>query len=1038
MISCKGNRILSPLVSRYHYLSPCTSTSSIGCTRYASLPRAKPHEDELLKGNETIPLKPNPFPTNTINLERKARTRKNADTGLFLPETEVNLSAWHKMEPRGLISSYLQLSKSKLTMLITSTAAAGYLVGTGPISVPALLACSAGTALLSAAANACNQLLEAPYDAQMKRTQSRVLVVHRFSPLHALTFAGVTSAVGCGLLYSVCNPITAYLGAVNFLLYAGVYTPLKRMHIGCTWAGALVGAIPPLMGYAAASGTLDMASLCLAGILFSWQFPHFNGLSWNLRPDYSKAGYRVMCVTNERLCRVTSLRHSLALVGLCSIAAPLTGLTTVSFAIDSLPINALLVYLSYKFYKAPDSKNSRKLFFFSLLYLPVIMLLMVIGSMSSPGWSTSPQAHPPNFPQPLNGGRFYSKEYSQYEELTSGFVQGFEEPDYEPRPSQFKFQPSTTEFSRDSSSGNRMRPTVWNEKDVRLQNGTYPTSDSQIQETDILGDETSSGEEEEKAMKHRPQLHTVSDDVVASSSEEAESDDPEVLEQIERERIIEMYEKGPENPRIDDWENPDWDVYRKTDRHGFIHKEGLSEADRAKSEKERIETEIKREKKWLSMLSQWDAKRPVKKLNERVWKGVPLKLRIRVWPKLLGIEELKAQNRGDDIYVKLVDRARLISKDIKQIDLDINRTYRDNQTFRRRYDIKQRSLLNVLAAYSMYNTEIGYCQGMSQIVALFLMFLDEEEAFWCLHALMISERHSMHGFFVPGFPKLQRFEEHFQKILKKYKPKVYKQFEKEGIPYIYLTKWWFGCFLDRVPFPLALRLWDVFLYEGDTILMAMAINIMKMHERTIRKLTLETFMEFIQSTMAEDFQFPDDEVMKSLREVLTKLISDRTQRPPPPGPGALPERPTKAFGPVLARSLKEIQDQVSELRSRSSRANSVATGRTPQSRRRNDRNYQLPATPLKKDLNTGPSPINETAIPSHQVPFQDEHSGKMVFVVRGGDNDESPTADAEVKTPKRIPQLPSAEPPGVTHSANHITYVTIGDDEDADQWISRV
>ncbi|CAJ0948420.1 unnamed protein product, partial [Mesorhabditis belari] len=163
----------------------------------------------------------------------------------------------------------------------------------------------------------------------------------------------------------------------------------------------------------------------------------------------------------------------------------------------------------------------------------------------------------------------------------------------------------------------------------------------------------------------------ISDDVVASSSEEAKSDDPEVLEQIERERIIEMYEKGPEDPWIDDWENLDWDVYRKTDRHGFIHKEGLSEAERVQSEKERIETEIRREKKWLSMLSQCET--------------AGEKLRIRVWPKLLGIEELKAQSKGDDIYVKLVDRARLISKDIKQIDLDINRTYRDNQMFRRRY-----------------------------------------------------------------------------------------------------------------------------------------------------------------------------------------------------------------------------------------------------------------------------------------------------------------------------------------------------------------
>lgn len=83
---------------------------------------------------------------------------------------------------------------------------------------------------------------------------------------------------------------------------------MKRYHVGCTWVGALVGAIPPLMGYAALTGSLDSRALVLATILFSWQFPHFNGLSWNLRGDYSRAGYRVMCVENENLCRSTTLR----------------------------------------------------------------------------------------------------------------------------------------------------------------------------------------------------------------------------------------------------------------------------------------------------------------------------------------------------------------------------------------------------------------------------------------------------------------------------------------------------------------------------------------------------------------------------------------------------------------------------------------------------------------------------------------------------------------------------------------------------------
>lgn len=86
---------------------------------------------------------------------------------------------------------------------------------------------------------------------------------------------------------------------------------MKRYHVGCTWVGAIVGAIPPLMGYSALTGTIDARALVLAAILFSWQFPHFNGLSWNLRGDYSRAGYHVMCVKDEGLCRRTTLRYDL-------------------------------------------------------------------------------------------------------------------------------------------------------------------------------------------------------------------------------------------------------------------------------------------------------------------------------------------------------------------------------------------------------------------------------------------------------------------------------------------------------------------------------------------------------------------------------------------------------------------------------------------------------------------------------------------------------------------------------------------------------
>ena len=157
----------------------------------------------------------------------------------------------------------------------------------------------------------------------MNRTKNRVLVKCQVSPLHAMSFAICTAVTGGILLGALVNSTALYLGIANLLLYVCVYTPLKRITIANTWVGSIVGALPPLIGYASATGgTLDYGAGILAAILFSWQFPHFNSLSWNLRPDYSKAGYRMMSVTNPDLCKRVALRHSIALIAI-SIAAPL-------------------------------------------------------------------------------------------------------------------------------------------------------------------------------------------------------------------------------------------------------------------------------------------------------------------------------------------------------------------------------------------------------------------------------------------------------------------------------------------------------------------------------------------------------------------------------------------------------------------------------------------------------------------------------------------------------------------------------------------
>lgn len=178
-----------------------------------------------------------------------------------------------------------------------------------------------------------------------------------------MAFACAASLSGLGILYYGVNGLTATLGLTNLLLYTSVYTPLKRVSILNTWVGSigtfwcgfwkklvknercfLVGAIPPLMGWAACANYLGAGAFLMAALLYSWQFPHFNALSWNLRPDYSRAGYRMMAVTHPALCRRVALRHTVA-IQLLSIMAPLLETTNWWFLLECTPLNVYFIYL---------------------------------------------------------------------------------------------------------------------------------------------------------------------------------------------------------------------------------------------------------------------------------------------------------------------------------------------------------------------------------------------------------------------------------------------------------------------------------------------------------------------------------------------------------------------------------------------------------------------------------------------------------------------------------------------------------------------
>ncbi|XP_076855475.1 protoheme IX farnesyltransferase, mitochondrial [Brachyhypopomus gauderio] len=271
---------------------------------------------------------------------------------------------------------YARLSKVKLTALVVTTAAAGFAMAPVPFDPVLFVLASVGTGLSSCMANSINQYFEVPFDSNMNRTKNRPLVRGQISPLHAVSFALACGIPGVTLLTLAVNPLTGFLGALNIFLYTCCYTPLKRLSIVNTWVGSVVGAIPPIMGWTAATGMLEPGALLMGAILYSWQFPHFNALSWNLREDYSRGGYRMMSVTHPGLCRRVALRHSLGLQGICTLA-PVLDVTTWTFPLIALPINLYLSYLGFHFWAGADRQSARRLFFCSLWHLPMLLLLML-------------------------------------------------------------------------------------------------------------------------------------------------------------------------------------------------------------------------------------------------------------------------------------------------------------------------------------------------------------------------------------------------------------------------------------------------------------------------------------------------------------------------------------------------------------------------------------------------------------------------------------------------------------------------------------
>jgi len=296
--------------------------------------------------------------------------------------TAQSLSAAPVAE-KSWLSVFSELIKIRLTGLVLLTTLVGFYLGSHEaidytLMVHALL----GTSLLACGASALNQWWEREYDAKMRRTEDRPLPSGRLQPETVLLFGGACAVAGLIYLAVAVNLITAFLGALTLVTYVLIYTPLKRVTWLNTAIGAIPGALPPLMGWAAARDEVTGEGWALFAILFFWQIPHFLAIAWLYRDEYAKAGFIMLPGVDPGGLRTGSqaVSHTLALLmaSLCPVIFRMAGV--VYFA-GALVLGFAFVWFAVQFSRQLTLPRARQLFLISIIYLPLLLGLMVLDKV---------------------------------------------------------------------------------------------------------------------------------------------------------------------------------------------------------------------------------------------------------------------------------------------------------------------------------------------------------------------------------------------------------------------------------------------------------------------------------------------------------------------------------------------------------------------------------------------------------------------------------------------------------------------------------
>lgn len=279
-------------------------------------------------------------------------------------------------------TAYFQLLKFRLSLTVAFSSAIGFILGYPNASWLDIGLVMLGGILVTGAANIINQIIEKDLDKLMKRTSKRPLPTGSVSVTEAIVLCLILAAAGTLLLGLYFNPLAAALSLLSLVLYGFIYTPLKQISPICVFVGAIPGAMPPLIGWVAATGAIEIEAVILFGIQFFWQFPHFWAIAWVLDDDYKKAGFKMLPMAGGKNLKTAIQIMTYTLVLIPMSLLPLQfGMTGITSAMIAVVCGVLFLAQTFYLMRTCSKKAAMSIMFGSFLYLPIVQIAFVLDKI---------------------------------------------------------------------------------------------------------------------------------------------------------------------------------------------------------------------------------------------------------------------------------------------------------------------------------------------------------------------------------------------------------------------------------------------------------------------------------------------------------------------------------------------------------------------------------------------------------------------------------------------------------------------------------